>query len=222
MSVESIKNTLQRLKREGKDMFVTSSFQSQSNVLLHIISTTVPEVPVYFIDTGYHFPETIVHKNNIASLLRLKVIDLKPLVPKHLQRDAAGNLLFTFDPDYCCYLNKVQPVESLLSKYDIWINGIRADQSAFRNKLSEFEPTGGKTVRYHPLLNWTRKDIDAYLLRYNLPPHPLEASGYKSIGCEPCTRPVQENDNRQGRWFGMNKTECGLHNESNCCNNGQQ
>ncbi|TVQ10174.1 MAG: phosphoadenylyl-sulfate reductase [Bacteroidetes bacterium] len=222
MYVQPIINALERLKLEGKSMFATSSFQSQSNVLLHLISITAPEIPVYFIDTGYHFPETIVHKNNIASILGLRVIDLKPMVSKHLQRDAAGNLLFTFDPDYCCYLNKVQPIEELFSKFDIWINGIRAEQSSYRNNLSEFEPTGGKTVRYHPLLNWTREDIEEYLLKHNLPAHPLEMSGYKSIGCEPCTRPVQADDNRQGRWFGMKKTECGLHSEKTCCNSPKQ
>ncbi len=222
MQVQPIINTLQRLQKEGKSMFVTSSFQSHSSVLLHIISISVPQVPVFFIDTGYHFPETLVHKNNIASILGLNVISLKPLVPKHLQRGATGNLLFTFDPDYCCYLNKVQPLERLLPEYDIWVNGVRAEQSSYRNKLSEFEPTAGKTVRYHPLLNWSREDVEAYLHEHNIPPHPLVSSGYKSIGCEPCTRPADTGDSRQGRWFGLNKTECGLHLGSNCCNNQKE
>ncbi|MFW5725072.1 MAG: phosphoadenylyl-sulfate reductase, partial [Bacteroidota bacterium] len=165
----------------------------------------------------YHFPETIVHKNNVASLLGLHVIDLHPRVPKHLQRSAAGNLLFTFDPDYCCYLNKVQPVEGLLSEYDIWINGIRADQSPERTRLKEFVPTGARAVRYHPMLHWTFEDIQKYIEAYNLPRHPLEAAGYPSIGCEPCTKPVNGNDQRGGRWFGMRKTECGLNIEKSCC-----
>ena len=191
-------------------MFVTSSFQSHSLVLLHIISETDPQIPVYFINTGYHFPETIVHKNNVASLLGLNVIDLWSRTPKHLQKDPQGNLLFTFDPDYCCYLNKVQPVERLLAEYDIWINGVRGDQSKYRSSLAEFEPTAFKAIRYHPMLKWTQDDVEEYIRKFNLPPHPLEKHGYKSIGCEPCTKTVNGEEQREGRWFGQNKTECGL------------
>lgn len=205
-----IKDNLHRLEQEGKKMFITSSFQSQSMALLHIISEAIPYIPVYFLHTGYHFPETIVHKNKVASILGLNVIDLLPLVPKHLQRDASGKLLFTFDPDYCCYLNKVQPVEGLLSEYDIWISGVRADQSPQRSKLKEFEPTEGRAMRYHPMLNWSKSDVEQYILKHDLPRHPLEDKGYKSIGCEPCTRPVNGDNLRSGRWQGMRKTECGL------------
>jgi phosphoadenosine phosphosulfate reductase len=217
-----IQHTIEKFRQEGKKVFVSSSFQSQSMPLLHIISKTAPDIPVYFINTGYHFPETIVHKNNVASLLGLQVIDLNPLVPKHLQRSATGNLLFTFDPDYCCYLNKVQPVEKLLSEYDIWINGIRADQSPQRNQLKEFTSTGAGAVRYHPMLRWTFRDIEKYIETYKLPRHPLEDEGYISIGCEPCTKAVNGSDQRSGRWFGQNKTECGLHVESSCCSNDSE
>lgn len=192
-------------------MFVTSSFQSQSIVLLHLVSQIQPQIPVYFIHTGYHFPETIVHKNKVASLLGLHVVDLKPLAPKSLQRSPEGNLLFTFDPDYCCYLNKIQPLERMLGIYDIWINGIRACQSTERSHFSVFEETRFKARRYHPLLHWSQNDIDAYILEHKLPLHPLETQGYKSIGCEPCTRMVENGTQRDGRWYGMKKTECGLH-----------
>ncbi|MFN3554550.1 MAG: phosphoadenylyl-sulfate reductase [Bacteroidales bacterium] len=216
-TIQPIQERLAQFKKEGKQLFVTSSFQSQSLVLLHIISQTHPDIPVYFINTGYHFPETIVYKNNVASLLGLQVTDLHPLVPKNMQRTAQGNLLFTFDPDYCCYLNKVQPVEKLLESFDIWINGVRADQSQQRNALNEMQATGSKAQRYHPMLQWTASDIDAYIEHFGLPRHPLEAAGYESIGCEPCTRPVAGNMQREGRWFGMRKTECGLNSETLCC-----
>ncbi len=210
-----IKNTLQKFIEDGKSIFVSSSFQTQSIALLHIISQTDQSIPVYFINTGYHFPETIVHKNNVASILGLNVIDLMPLIPKSNQRDDKGNLLFTFDPDYCCYVNKVQPVEPLLNKYDIWVSGVRGDQNRLRSSFSVFQPTTGRAVRYHPLLDWSNEDIDEYLEKFDLPAHPLEKKGYKSIGCEPCTKPLNDKNIRDGRWYGMKKTECGLNTEWN-------
>lgn len=215
MNISAIKDEVNNFRMDGKPMFVTSSFQTQSIVLLHIISRIDSTIPVYFINTGYHFPETITHKNNVASFLGLKVIDLIPLVPKNNQRDARGNLLFTFDPDYCCYINKVQPVEPLLEQYDVWINGIRANQNNFRSNLQVFESTGCRAVKFHPLLDWSMDDMEAYIREHDLPVHPLENKGYKSIGCEPCTRPLKSSENREGRWFGMRKTECGLNTEWN-------
>jgi phosphoadenosine phosphosulfate reductase len=221
MRIEPILAQLENFCEEGKTMFVSSSFQTYSIVLLHIVSRFDPFIPVYFINTGYHFPETIVHKNKIAALLGLQVIDLVPLVSKHLQRDDQGNLLFTFDPDYCCYLNKIQPMERLLEEFDIWINGVRAEQSKSREKLSEIEFTHSKALRYHPLLDWNYEDLDKYIKKHDLPHHPLEEMGYKSIGCEPCTRPAG-NDSRDGRWYGLRKKECGLNTDLiNLQNEGQ-
>jgi len=213
MAIEKIRNTLRQFDQEGKTMFVTSSFQSQSIVLLHIVSKIIPSIPVFFINTGYHFPETITHKNKVASMLGLNVIDLMPLVPKSNQRDDKGNLLFTFDPDYCCYLNKVQPVERLLEKYDIWISGLRSHQNEHRSTLSLMQPTQSRAVKYHPLLDWSSEEIENYIKEFDLPGHPLEKKGYKSIGCEPCTKPVKTENGRDGRWYGMRKTECGLNTE---------
>ena len=215
MDTSGIRNKLQKFIQDGKCIFVTSSFQTQSIALLHIISQTDQSIPVYFINTGYHFPETIVYKNNVASILGLNVIDLMPLIPKSNQRDDKGNLLFTFDPDYCCYVNKVQPVEPLLDKYDIWVSGVRADQNNLRSSFSVLQPTSGRAVRYHPLLDWSAEDIDKYLEKFALPAHPLGKKGYKSIGCEPCTKPIKDENIRDGRWYGMKKTECGLNTEWN-------
>ncbi len=213
MEIFPIVQKIKGYQKTGKRLFATSSFQTHSVVLLHIISRIDPAIPVYFINTGYHFAETIRFRDEVTRLLGLNMINLNPYVPKVMQRNAQGNLLFTNDPDYCCYLNKVQPVEALFSFYDIWINGVRADQNQFRKQMAEEMPARDDTLRYHPLLNWDQQSIEQYISRYNLPVHPLEERGYKSIGCEPCTRPARKDDQRAGRWNGMKKTECGLHNE---------
>ena len=153
-----------------------------------------------------------MYRDQIAKLLDIEVIDTKPVVCKSLQCDADGNLYFASDPDHCCYLNKIQPLEPVLIEKDVWINGIRAEQSAHRKAMGTVEKGPFGTLRYHPVLHWTNKDIYYYRKLHNLPPHPLEEKGYLSIGCEPCTRKADlSGDERQGRWFGMKKTECGLH-----------
>lgn len=211
--LKEIEKQLNQFEAEDKRLFTTSSFQTHSIALLHMLSIINPKIPVYFINTGFHFPETIQYKDLIAELFGLKVINLYPNVPKSLQKDACGNLLFTFDPDYCCYLNKVQPVETLLDLYDVWINGVRADQNQQRRQLSLIEQTNHNTLRYHPILYTTQEEIEDYIIRNNLPVHPLEKRGYKSIGCEPCTRPVDNANDRSCRWFGLKKSECGLNSE---------
>ncbi len=211
MQIQGIADKIIQYKEKGMRIFATSSFQTNSVVLLHILSRTAPDIPIYFINTGFHFPETIRYKDEITCQLKIRVIDLLPHVPKNMQRSPAGDLMFTFDPDYCCFLNKVQPVEALMEQNEIWINGIRAHQNANRGKFREEEPAKHNTLRYHPLLHWTGQDMKKYIEEYDLPIHPLEAKGYKSIGCEPCTRPASEENSREGRWAGMKKTECGLH-----------
>ena len=213
MEITAIQNKIQQYFEDGKRLFTTSSFQTHSVVLLHILSRIDRNIPVYFINTGYHFPETIMYKEEVAAALDLQVIDLHPRVPKIMQRNREGNLLFTSDPDYCCYLNKVQPVEGLLELYDVWISGVRADQNTHRRQLPEEAPLEHNTLRYHPVLHWTVQMVEAYIGHFGLPRHPLEEKGYSSIGCEPCTRPAEKDDKRGGRWYGQKKTECGLNAE---------
>ncbi|WP_428623308.1 phosphoadenylyl-sulfate reductase [Sedimenticola sp.] len=197
---------------EGKKLFVGSSFQSHSIPLLHIVRSISHDIPVYFIDTGFHFPDTIRFKDQIAQQLDLNVISTRSAVCKRLQCDAGGSFYFASDPDHCCYLNKIQPLEPVLIEHDVWINGVRADQSETRRQMRETQKGPLGTLRYHPMLNWNNKEIFYYRKLHNLPAHPLEEKGYLSIGCEPCTRKMDPNgDERQGRWFGMKKTECGLH-----------
>lgn len=211
LEFNEIKNNILRYQKEGKKLFTTSSFQSHSIVLLHILSRIDPKIPVFFINTGFHFSETIDFKDRIARQFGLNIVDIKPLTPKYLQKSQDGKLLFTSDPDYCCYLNKIQPMETVLVEYDVWINGIRGDQNAFRNSLRIEQEAPHNVLRFHPLIGWTAKMIHAYRKEFNLPIHPLEAQGYLSIGCEPCTRKMDlEMQEREARWYGLKKTECGL------------
>lgn len=211
-NLDAIKQKIVDYNLQGKRLFATSSFQTHSIPLLHIIAQIDASIPVYYLNTGYLFPETIAFKDQLADTLGLNFIALSSTTDKAQQRDKNGQLFFTSDPDYCCYLNKTQPMEPILQTKDVWINGIRADQSATRAQMKEEEMTPQGALRYHPMLHWNSKDIYEYRKEYNLPAHPLEEKGYFSIGCEPCTRSVlNENDERNARWFGMNKVECGLH-----------
>lgn len=210
--IESVEYRINAFKNEGKRMFTSSSFQSHSLVLLHILSRIDNTIPVYFINTGYHFAETLLFRDDVAASFGLNVIDLKPDVPKFMQRDSEGRLLFASDPDHCCYLNKTQPMDGILRSHDVWINGVRADQSSVRASMQEIQPSLHGTVRYHPMLSWTPKMIWEYRKEHKLPTHPLEEKGYISIGCEPCTRRINPAmQEREARWYGLKKVECGLH-----------
>ena len=210
--VENIIKALKLYKSEGKSMFTTSSFQTHSLVLLHILTRVDSSIPVYFINTGYHFPETIKFKNQIAEMWNLNLQEIKSEMPRYMQKDSSGQLLFASDPEHCCFINKTQPTSELLKKYDIWVNGVRKDQSAVRKEFQLEEVTPYRARRYHPILEWNARMIWEYRKEFDLPEHPLEAKGYTSIGCEPCTRKIDPKMmEREARWFGMKKVECGLH-----------
>jgi len=212
MNFDQISGKIREYQEGGKTLFTTSSFQSHSLVLLHILSRIDKTIPVYFINTGYHFPETVQFRDYVTDAFGLNTLDVKSDVPKFMQRDAEGRLLFTSDPDHCCHLNKTQPVDAILLSHDIWINGVRADQSAIRAAMKTEQPAKHGCIRFHPMLDWNAKTIWQYQKEFNLPKHPLEEKGYVSIGCEPCTRKLDpEMQEREARWFGMNKVECGLH-----------
>ena len=212
MDFESIKSAVLRYSDEGKRLCTTSSFQSHSLVLLHMLSRIDNTIPVLFINTGYHFPETIKFRDIVADRFRLNVVNVNSLTPRYMQKDYQGRLLFTSDPDHCCYLNKTQPMDQMLLHYDVWINGVRADQSAARRAMQVEQPAPHNTIRFHPMLDWNSKMIFEYQKEYNLPKHPLETKNYFSVGCEPCTRKIDPDmQEREARWYGLNKTECGLH-----------
>tara|TARA_B100001109_G_C18863073_1_gene475142 strand:+ start:3355 stop:4011 length:657 start_codon:yes stop_codon:yes gene_type:complete len=210
-NLDEISTQLLSYKKEGKKVFATSSFQTHSIPLLHIISEIDKSIPVYYLNTGYLFPDTLAFKDRLQEELGLNFIALESSIPKSQQRDENGQLFFTSDPDYCCFLNKTKPMEPILATHDVWINGIRADQNANRAGMKVEEKTPQGALRYHPMLYWTSKDIFEYRKLHQLPEHPMELKGYLSIGCEPCTRKHLDGDERTARWFGMNKVECGLH-----------
>lgn len=209
-----IGSKLAAFKHAGQKAFVSSSFQSHSLPLLHLISRFDNSIPVYFLNTGFHFPETLIFRHEIAERFGLNVIDAVSPVTKAGQRDSQGKFIYVNNPDHCCYLNKVLPLEPVIEKHDIWINGVRRDQTKFRSHLEEVETMPGGKLRYHPMLDWNSKLIWEYRKKHNLPEHPLEAQGYFSIGCMPCTRSVSEmSEGRSGRWSGMAKDECGIQTE---------
>jgi phosphoadenosine phosphosulfate reductase len=167
---------------------------------------------VYFIDTGYHFWETLMFRERIASEWRINVIDL--------YRDHRWDVfvrqnirtLPLEDPNLCCYLHKVQPMQKALKDVRAWISGIRRDQTAVRARAQILELQDDGLLKINPLLNWTRADINRYMEENHLPFHPLYEKGYRSLGCAPCTIAIgADDDDRAGRWAGRGKTECGLH-----------
>ena len=212
--IEQIRARLDGYSAAGKRCFATSSFQTNSVVLLDLLDRFAPDVPVYFLNTGYHFSETLAFKRALSRRFKLKIFDVRSPVSRDQQRDGQGRLLFSSDPDHCCHLNKVLPLDPVLLQHDVWVNGIRASQGDARRDRQEEERGRHGILRYHPLLRWGGREIYQWLDRHDLPRHPLENEGYASIGCQPCTRRILDQldlDDRGGRWTGMKKTECGLH-----------
>ncbi len=200
-------------EKDNKKIVASSSFQSQSLPLLHMLSQLEQRIPVAFIDTRFLFPETYRFRDMITEKLELEIINVKSGIEFINQLNSENRFLFSSNPDKCCSLNKVVPFDSFLKNYDVWISGVRADQSATRSGMQELQSNSSGLVRYHPMLNWTSRDIYLYRKKFNLPPHPLEDKGYLSIGCAPCTRRFLDTigSERGGRWSGMRKDECGLH-----------
>ena len=211
---DEFQERVRTFQSDGMALFATTSFQGHSVPMLHMLARIDVHIPVYYVDTGYLFPETLRFRDQLKEMLGLTFVGLRPPVPKSQQRDANGALMYTWDPDRCCHLNKVQPMERVLAEFDVWVNGVRADQSAARRAMRVEQPAGHGCLRYHPMLDWDMRKVFAYRTAYGLPEHPLEAEGYVSIGCEPCTRKLMDGfDERSGRWFGLSKTECGLNTE---------
>ncbi len=190
----------------------SSSFQTQSVPLLHIISRVCPEMPVLFIDTGFHFVETLAFRDELQARYGLNIIIVHPAVSKSQLLAKYGEGLYRRDPDLCCYINKVEPMQRMLAGMRAWVSGVRSDQTAQRREMQVLEVQPSGLLKIHPMLNWTRQELWEYIEKYRLPYHPLYPEGYLSVGCAPCTRPVSAGeDERAGRWAGTGKTECGLH-----------
>jgi len=192
----------------------TSSFQAECVALVHMVTREVPDIPVLFLDTGYHFAETYTYRDEIADRLSLNLVVLQA-ERSVAEQEAQFGRLYQTAPDRCCGLRKVQPLFAGLADYDVWFTGLRRDQSPTRANLQPVEPfklPGGKTLRkISPLAAWTTKDVWDYLKLHGIPVLPLYDRGYTSIGCQPCTAlPFDPENPRSGRWGGK-KLECGIH-----------
>ena len=194
------------------DVAVVSSFGADSSVLLHMVSLVDPTVPVYFLETGKHFPETLAYVEILKSQLGLTNVRWLRPDPKDLARfDPHGDLWET-DPDSCCHIRKTEPLDAEIAQFAGWVTGRKRYQTVERGVLPHFELTSDDRIKVNPLAYFNDADIATYKLEHGLPEHPLFAKGYKSIGCAPCTTIVAEGeDPRAGRWRGLNKKECGIH-----------
>ena len=190
---------------------LVSSFGTESAVLLHMISRIRPDLPILFLDTGKLFGETKRYRDQLVKLLGLT--DVRSITPDPVRikdLDAKG-VLWSQNPNACCEIRKVEPLARAVAPFDAWFTGRKAFQAATRAKLPGLELTDGK-FKVNPIVGWGKAEIDAYFERYDLPRHPLEADGYLSIGCMPCTSRVEAGeDARAGRWRGSEKVECGIH-----------
>ena len=196
------------------EIAVSTSFQTQSMALLHMVTRVAPDIKIFFLDTGYHFWDTLIFREQIQHEWNLNVVDLyRDSRWDHFARQNT-RILPTQDPNLCCYIHKVQPMQKALSGLRAWISGIRRDQTSERAHAKILELQDDGLLKVNPLLNWTRSDVQAYTADHHLPAHPLYERGYRSIGCAPCTIAIGVNDDdRAGRWAGRGKTECGLHTE---------
>jgi phosphoadenosine phosphosulfate reductase len=195
----------------GDRLALVSSFGAESAVLLHIASKVKPDIPVLFLDTGMQFGQTLDYRRQLAERLGLtQVRDLRPAYHDLATEDPQAKLWQT-DTDACCNIRKVLPLDRALGEFDAWITGRKRFHGGDRASLPVVEQAAGK-VKFNPLANWGKADLEAYATAHDLPAHPLVAQGFPSIGCWPCTQPSDDASNaRAGRWKGMDKSECGIH-----------
>jgi len=195
----------------GERFCVTSSFADA--VLVHLASRVAPGIDVVFLDTGLHFEQTLAIRDLVAATMPVNVRTIRPSRTVGQQDGEHGPRLFARDPDNCCYLRKVEPLERALEPYDAWAAGLRRDESPTRADTPVVGFDGGRRkVKVSPLARWTESDVDRYIQRYRVPVNELIGQGYQSVGCWPCTRRAAPGeDPRAGRWAMFEKTECGIH-----------
>jgi len=195
----------------GDRLALVSSFGAESAVLLHLVAQVNPAMPVLFLDTGMLFGQTLDYRRSLAA--RLGLTDVRDLRP-HFEDLATGDPntdLWRTDTDGCCHIRKVLPLDRALAGFDAWLTGRKRFHGGDRLRLPVVEQAE-RHVKFNPLANWTKADLDAYVERHDLPPHPLVSAGFPSVGCWPCTKPADTDDDvRAGRWAGSQKTECGIH-----------
>ncbi len=220
--VEERHQTAERFLRERlsgvENACVTSSFQAEDVVVLHMVRTVLPQVPVLFLETGYHFPETLSYRDQISAAWNLNLVNVLP-AKTVTEQEAEFGLLYQTAPDRCCGFRKVEPLFRALSEYGVWVTGLRRQQSKSRANLQVEEgftlPGGQVLAKLSPLAEWTTRDVWQYAEAHEIPLLSLYEKGYTSIGCAPCTRlPFDPDDPRSGRWANQGsgqKLECGIH-----------
>ena len=206
---EVISAALQAVGREK--LALVSSFGTESATLLKVMADVDPAIPVIFLDTGWLFEETLAYRDTLIATLGLTdVRSIKP-AEETLTRDDPDRELWFSDPDACCRIRKVEPLARALKPFAAWINGRKRFQGGARAEIRVVEDDGAK-LKFNPFANVSREEIEAIFVRAKLPRHPLAASGFRSVGCMPCTsRTAEGEDDRAGRWRGRAKTECGIH-----------
>jgi phosphoadenosine phosphosulfate reductase len=183
------------------------------SVLPAIVAKQIPDVEVLFLETGYHFAETHATRDEVARALPVKILDVKPKQTVAEQDAQYGEKLYQRDPNLCCQLRKVDPLNNVLKSFELWFTGVRRDEAETRTytELVQWDEKNG-LVKVNPLAAWTFDELIDYATEHKVPVNLLLSNGYPSIGCEPCTKPVAPGeDPRSGRWAGANKVECGLH-----------
>jgi len=200
------------LRAVGRErLALVSSFGTESAALLKVMADVDPAIPVIFLDTGWLFEETLAYRDTLIAALGLRdVRSIKPL-EETLSREDPDRELWFSDPDACCRIRKVEPLARALAPFSAWINGRKRFQGGLRAVIPVVEQDGIR-LKFNPFANVTREEIEAIYAAAKLPPHPLKASGFLSVGCMPCTsRTSPDEDARAGRWRGRPKTECGIH-----------
>jgi phosphoadenosine phosphosulfate reductase len=197
-----------------EDICVTSSFQAEDMVVVHLVRESISDVPVIFLDTGYHFAETYEYRDRLAQQWNLNLVNVLPALTVAEQESQFGILNQTA-PDRCCGMRKVGPLFASLEPYRLWFTGLRREQAKTRANLQPVDaftlPTGKQLQKISPLADWTTRDVWQFAEQFSIPLLPLYEKGYTSIGCEPCTSlPFDPDDPRSGRWGGR-KQECGIH-----------
>ena len=212
-----IKNNLPNEK-----IVMGTGFGPPGIVLLDMLFKVTRDISVFYIDTGFLFDQTYELRDKLQDRYGFKFLRFSTDMTPEMQADQYGDKLWDKNPDTCCNLRKVIPLKDALTDYDVWITGIRKKQTQVRNgaDLIEFE-SRFEVIKINPLIEWTHDEVWDYIKTHNLPYNPLHDNSYPSIGCKQCTSPVCDgDDDRSGRWKGLNKTECGLHNSNNIAING--
>ncbi len=200
----------------GAGLVIGSSFGKDGLVILDIARGIRPDIPVLFLETGYHFPETLQFRDELKQRWNANIVDVRPEQSVAEQDAAYGFELFARDPDRCCAMRKVEPLQRALHGRSAWMTGVRRSQHSGRQATPVVEwqelEGGGGLYKINPLVSWSLPQVEAYLGQHQIPAHPLWSRGYRSVGCAPCTSPVAAGeDERAGRWRGRDKVECGIH-----------